>query len=69
MRTCKNCQKEIMNLEVVEITTNRIITKYSEGKLEIGDKLIIKHTKKFKCPHCHILLFTSKNKALKWLNK
>lgn len=66
---CKFCKKEIGHWEVQEVTSHRTICKMANGKLDIGDKLVLKHYKSFRCPSCHLeVLQGSKKKALKLLN-
>ena len=66
---CLGCLKPIKDLEVVEITTNRIITQFKDNKLTIGDNLITKHQKIYKCEHCHLeIMRGSKDRALKLLS-
>lgn len=69
MLNCKHCKAEVKRFEVCEVETKRTICKYSEGNFTIGDRVVIKHVKRFKCENCHLTLFTNKERALKWLNQ
>lgn len=66
---CKFCKQDITFWEAEEVTSYRTISRVVKGKLEIGDRLVLKHYKSFRCPSCHLELTKNKNTALKLINK
>jgi len=66
---CKYCHNKIEKFNVSEITQKRVTAHYKDGKPSVGDKLITKHVKNFKCPTCSHTITKNKQTALKMLNK